>query len=375
MSSTERAGAWRQLLTQAVVLHEAIAERLGVNATDLKCLELASGEDSLTPTRLAELAGLTTGAVTGVLDRLERAGIARREPDAADRRSVVVRIDPTRAAELAALYRPLLDALAKLTAGLPATTRDAVERTVLAASETAAAETGRLRIAARGGMVGDTYVAPLAGATRGRLIFGSGAPRLTLNAQALGQQARMVMETSASRLTLGGGAGPDELIRAHFDGPAPEVRVSDGVATLRYRRRALDFKSRGASVELNPTIPWTLQVDGGVTDLVADLRGLRLGGLELHGGANHLRLQLPAPDGTVRLVVTGGANRARFERPAGTAASLRVRGGVSHLRFDDQRLDSVSGTLTMRSDDFAGAAERYEIDLSGGASHLTASRG
>ena len=48
----------------------------------------------MTPSRLAELSGLTSGAVTGVLDRLERAGFVRRESDPTDRRSLLVRIDP-----------------------------------------------------------------------------------------------------------------------------------------------------------------------------------------------------------------------------------------------------------------------------------------
>ena len=87
--------SWRRLVARALVFHEAAAERLGINATDLKCLELAVGEDEITPTRLAELTGLTSGAITGVLDRLERRGIVRREADPDDRRRVVVRVDPT----------------------------------------------------------------------------------------------------------------------------------------------------------------------------------------------------------------------------------------------------------------------------------------
>ncbi|HVN12145.1 MAG TPA: MarR family transcriptional regulator, partial [Kineosporiaceae bacterium] len=61
------------LIRQAVrtpAYDEALAAQLGLNPTDLRCLELVGAEPGLTPGRLAELAGLTSGAITGVLDRL-----------------------------------------------------------------------------------------------------------------------------------------------------------------------------------------------------------------------------------------------------------------------------------------------------------------
>ena len=64
------------------------AEALGVNLTDLHALNIIEGKGGLTAGALATEAGLTSGAVTGVVDRLERAGYARRVPDPADRRRV-----------------------------------------------------------------------------------------------------------------------------------------------------------------------------------------------------------------------------------------------------------------------------------------------
>lgn len=70
------------------------AKRLGVNRTDLHCLNAIENAGGLTAGQLAVDAGLTTGAVTGVIDRLERAGLARRVPDPADRRRVQVQVTP-----------------------------------------------------------------------------------------------------------------------------------------------------------------------------------------------------------------------------------------------------------------------------------------
>ena len=70
------------------------AELLGVNDTDLDCLNIIERRGGVTAGELAEESGLTTGAVTGVIDRLERAGYARRSADEADRRKVVVEVTP-----------------------------------------------------------------------------------------------------------------------------------------------------------------------------------------------------------------------------------------------------------------------------------------
>jgi DNA-binding MarR family transcriptional regulator len=68
------------------------AEALGVNLTDLHCLNIVENRHGLTAGALAVEAGLTTGAVTGVVDRLERAGYARRVPDPRDRRRVKIEV-------------------------------------------------------------------------------------------------------------------------------------------------------------------------------------------------------------------------------------------------------------------------------------------
>ena len=104
----------RHLSTYSLLFHQAVAGSLGIHVTDLKCLDLARGETGLTPGRLAELTGLTTAAVTSILDRLERAGFVQRERDPSDRRKILVRSRPGRAEEVARLFAPLDQALANL---------------------------------------------------------------------------------------------------------------------------------------------------------------------------------------------------------------------------------------------------------------------
>ncbi|MFO0661835.1 MAG: MarR family transcriptional regulator [Polyangiaceae bacterium] len=98
----------RELSTRTILFHQSVAENLGLNVTDHKCLDfvLRAGEEEITAGRLSELTGLTTGAVTGVLDRLERAGFIQREKDPRDRRQIVIRALPERLPELEAIFEP-----------------------------------------------------------------------------------------------------------------------------------------------------------------------------------------------------------------------------------------------------------------------------
>jgi DNA-binding MarR family transcriptional regulator len=83
----------RELSTTSIFFHQAIAGKLGLNVTDTRCFELMSrySEGPLTAGDLSRATGLTTGAVTGILDRLERAGLVERYRNAIDRRKVFVR--------------------------------------------------------------------------------------------------------------------------------------------------------------------------------------------------------------------------------------------------------------------------------------------
>jgi DNA-binding MarR family transcriptional regulator len=84
---------------------QAVADALGLNRTDMRCLDILDREGPLAAGQLAAATGLTTAAITTVLDRLERAGYARRTRDSGDRRRVLVELTPESARGAAAFYR------------------------------------------------------------------------------------------------------------------------------------------------------------------------------------------------------------------------------------------------------------------------------
>jgi DNA-binding MarR family transcriptional regulator len=101
--------AVRQTGSLMNLMGQAAADRVGINATDLNCLNILSFSGSLTAGELARATGLTTASITGVVDRLEAAGFVRRERDPVDRRRVVVTIVIEKAVrEVASIFAPMI---------------------------------------------------------------------------------------------------------------------------------------------------------------------------------------------------------------------------------------------------------------------------
>lgn len=103
----------RRHSTGTVLLHHAVADRLGLGPTDHKCLDLLQ-ERPMSGSELAALTGLTTGAITGVVARLERAGYLHREPDPWDGRRQILSAVPERLRDVAEVLQPLRAEMAEL---------------------------------------------------------------------------------------------------------------------------------------------------------------------------------------------------------------------------------------------------------------------
>ena len=107
---------FREMSTETIMFHQAVADILGLHITDHKCLDFIYRFGAMPAGRLAELSGLTTGAVTGIIDRLEEAGYVRRANDPKDRRRTIV--EPTKNKRLErkieVLFIPLRDRMHNL---------------------------------------------------------------------------------------------------------------------------------------------------------------------------------------------------------------------------------------------------------------------
>jgi DNA-binding MarR family transcriptional regulator len=98
-----------------VLLHNATASKAGMNVTDAQCLNLLGLDGPMTPGQLAQTMGITTGgAITAVIDRLEKAGYVRRSRDPDDRRRVIVELVPEALERYARYFEPIGRATAEM---------------------------------------------------------------------------------------------------------------------------------------------------------------------------------------------------------------------------------------------------------------------
>jgi DNA-binding MarR family transcriptional regulator len=123
---TRKSGARKSALTALVIrggreysigtvlFHQAMGQFLGINATDMKCLDMMILHGPTTPTGLAEHTGLSSGATTALIDRLERANILRRSPHPRDRRATTLVLTKAARHRLPSLFQSLAGAMEEL---------------------------------------------------------------------------------------------------------------------------------------------------------------------------------------------------------------------------------------------------------------------
>jgi DNA-binding MarR family transcriptional regulator len=344
----------QKLVAGVVLFNQAVGDRLGMRPTDLQCLNVLLETGPVAAGRLAEETGLTKGAVTGMIDRLERAGYVWREKDPQDRRRVIVHPLPERARrDIGPLYASVGRSFAQMCSRYDdeelALILDFVGRSHPLNRE----ETAKLRgEASREPNEGDGFAAPLGPATSGRLVF----------------------ERGASAVDIRVDPSIEALFRARFEDPAPRIRSQGGTVAVRQRHGRSWPLSRGertGGIVINATIPWEIEIRGGAAGLSAELSALALESLEIKGGASATLLMLPHPSGTVTLRVLGGVSDITIQRPNGVGVRVLVRGGASELFFDEQHFGAVGGETRWQSPDYDGATDRYDIEVTGGANGLT----
>ncbi len=356
--------ATRRVGSQAALLSQVMAERIGLAAIDVECLEALGDEGRVTVGRLAEVTGLSTGAATRMVDRLEQAGYVRRVSDPADRRRVLVEPVPDRMAGLAipreSIARVQREVIGRFSDDQLTAIADFLETSLAVVRQEAARMRAPNEQAASGG---GSSAAPVGAATSGRLVFLSGAPNVTVR----------------------GDRGIPELYRARFEGPVPRVRVRAGVVTVHYGRfNWFDWRARLGDVNveamlhwrkdlgeilLNTAVPWDVELRGGASRLSADLQAVDLRSFELAGGASMVELTLPVPSMAVPIRIAGGSSSITIHRPRGVAVRVSLKGGVSRVMLDGRRVRGA-GSLTLETTGAATSSARYDVEIAGGASRV-----
>ncbi len=347
----ELARELRQFHGLSASFYRAVAARAGMTVTDLQVLDLLESAGPSTAGRLADLTGLTTGAITGMLNRLEEAGHVRRERDPSDGRRVIVRPAPGQASagRLAALGRAWDD----LALGL-----DAAETAVVLAFLkrcNALAQTEILRLRDGEAAERGIFSAPLGNLTSGRLTISAGASMLTVRAD--------------DELTA--------LYRARFKGPAPAVTAKDGEVSIRYPRRLMVLGSpqRVADVALSVAVPWRIAIQARAAMITAQLAHLDLSELTVEGGTSQMRVELPTATRVVPVRINGAASAITVRRPAGVAVRVHLHGWSSVLDLDGRHFTAGGSDARLQSAGFDVTGPYYEIEVRGATSMVTVTAG
>ncbi len=331
------------------------AARIGMAVTDIQVMDILDLTGSSTAGQLAEFTGLTTGAITRILDRLEEAGLVHREHDPTDGRKVIVRL--AKGKDEMHKVRSILDSVGKAWGEVASCYDDEQIAFLLEflkhGNALSRQELVRLQEVPSG--EGEVFSAPREGQESGRLVVSCGISRLSLRAD-----DRMA-----------------ELYQARFEGPLPKVKTKEGTVTIRYPRRLLGLgeKQGAAEVALSAAIPWRIVIQGGAAEVVAELGSLDLVGLEVTGGFSMIRLDLPAPSGVVPIRIRGGASEIIIRRPADVAVRAHLKGWVSELVFDDQTFSGVGNNVRLQSPGFDPIAPCYDIEVTSYASMVTITSG
>lgn len=344
----------RQFHAGGASLLRAAAARIGMTVTDLQVIDLLESAGPMTAGQLADLTGLTTGAITGMLNRLEESGFVRRERDPDDGRRVIIRLAPgeDKVRDIDSVFASLDRAWEELAARYDDEQLAVLLEFLRRSNALSREELVRLREAPEG--EGGIRSASLGDLTSGRLVV-SGFYRLTMRAD----------------------DGIDELYRASFEGPAPEVKNKDGVVTIRYPRRLLLMggRDRVAEVALNAAIPWQITTEGGAMEINAELGKLKLAGVEIKGAMSMIRLELPRLSGVVPIRITGSASEVIVRRPASAAARVHLKGWAATFVFDDQRFSNLGNDVRLQSPDYEATVPHYDIEVTSSVSDVTITTG
>ncbi|HEY7132090.1 MAG TPA: MarR family transcriptional regulator [Candidatus Limnocylindrales bacterium] len=342
----------RRVNIQSSFLGQTVAIRFGLSESDIETLEQLIDLGATSAGKLSELTGLTSGAVTRVIDRLEQAGYVRRVPDPTDRRRVIVEVVPEKVANIQVTLDQVSSASAQEIRDYSdeqlALIADFLTRMESVTREEAEAIRESSGTGQGGGRSTSEHFAPLGGLSEAKLAIRSGL----------------------SSLRLRPGDDPADLYRATFEGATPQVRLRDGRVLVQFKGFGFDWRGRVAAFALNTTIPWTIEVVGGIQKVEADLRLVPVRSLDIVGGAERVQLELGQPAGETAIRIVGGVNTVRAERPKGVPMRLQVAGGADSIVLDGTRLDKRGGPTSMESPGWAEDRDRIDLSIVGGAKSI-----
>ncbi len=196
------------------------------------------------------------------------------------------------------------------------------------------------------------------------------------------ERARIHIRHGAGPLTIGGGAGTNDLLTGQFAGGlAYRTGRDQDILTVDMRTPANSpmhtifpwhmFSTGGFAwnVGLNSTIVYALDIEGGANSVRMDLTNQLVSDLRLKTGASSVQVRLPAAAGYTRVTAEAGAAALHIQVPPEVAARIRVRGELSGVTVDENRFPHTGNIY--QSPNYDTAPNRVDIDAEIGLGSIT----
>jgi hypothetical protein len=196
-----------------------------------------------------------------------------------------------------------------------------------------------------------TVSAPEAGRRDAQLNIVSGATAITIRSAELGGQLFRAWTPDGSG-TFPAAAVDGDVVRVSLHG--------NGQADLH--------------IDLDASVTWRLQLDGGANEQTVDLRTGRVSSLDFGAGSARIDAALPSPHGTVPVRMTGGASTFAVHLPASIPAQVLIAGGAAQATIDGTTRTGIAGGTTLATPDWPNSTDRYDLNLVAGVSAISIDR-
>jgi hypothetical protein len=180
--------------------------------------------------------------------------------------------------------------------------------------------------------------------------------------------------TGTAVLTIGtasfGAGGPLLRVSTPADDPPPQLRTASANAVT---GALVELSAKGASavtVNLNAAVSWRLDLGGGTTRTVADLRGAQVAGISFTAGSDVIDLALPRPRGSVPVQLTAGASEVLLSLPGGIPARVTAAAGAGEISLEGQDHVGVAGGSVFTTPGWAPGVAGFDIDATAGAARV-----
>lgn len=189
---------------------------------------------------------------------------------------------------------------------------------------------------------------------------------------------RLEVKSGISNFVIGADPSISDLFQARFIGLLPKVSISKDIVNINYRLSLSEWfahtllsKKQIADMHLNVSVPWDINLCGGVVNMRAELTSVKLQSLLVSGGISQTDILLPHPFGTVPIQILGGVNRLNLELPDGVKARLTVNNGANNLSFGRQFFGALGGNVVLETPGYEDTTNKYEIFVFSGVDQMT----